>query len=159
MNIIACFCCCCCLLFVVVVVCFELVLCIITIHKRDECHMKRVYLYTPLLFSSSLPHFSPTPHSLTSPYSTTLLGSVPTLQLVITNIHTSNQTMKLSMCQICLWVSVYYGTFLKSGDERGEEGKGEGIGRHTGSCSKPVPVAKQHTIRVTLVVYICTNLK
>ena len=36
------------------------------------------------------------------------------------------------------------------------EGKGEEIGRHTGYCSKPVPVAKQH---VTLVVYNCTNLK
>ena len=36
------------------------------------------------------------------------------------------------------------------------EGKGEGKGRHTGYCSKPVPVTKQHTIHVTLVVCTCT---
>ena len=102
--------------------------------RRWMPHEKSLLVHpTPVFLLTFLPHFSPTPHSLTSPYSTTLLGSVPILQLVITNIHTSNQTMKLSMCQICLWVSVYYGTFLKSGDERGEEG----ISRHTGSCSKP----------------------
>ena len=154
--------CCCCLY-----VCFTQYV-LLLIH---ECKV----MVAPRKEFTCPPHscFLPHTQSLISPYSTTLQGSVPTLQPVVTNIHTSNQTMKLSMCQTCLWVSWYYSTFPKPGrteDVKGREkrrekgwekreGMKDGKDGHTGCCGKPVPVAKQHTMHVAHAVCICTNLK